>query len=208
MAIFIGHRVSNKVLEKHIRVYLHSYIQAFDASFVRWYSLFMFPSSKIKTALVLYSGGRDSSATALEMARLGYMVKLFTCQWGLSELVGPRGDSAPDIRHAELMGAFPKYIDPDRAIMGNPYLVRKLAIEKTNETHVVYPIALALAVHVDAILYCMKRDIKHIACGYSGYQATRDIYIEQREDFLLLMKEFVGEYGIEYHTPVIKKNKT
>ncbi|PIP03568.1 MAG: hypothetical protein COX54_02975 [Candidatus Yonathbacteria bacterium CG23_combo_of_CG06-09_8_20_14_all_46_18] len=80
MAIFIGHRVSNKVLEKHIRVYLHSYIQAFDASFVRWYSLFMFPSSKIKTALVLYSGGRDSSATALEMARLGYMVKLFTCQ--------------------------------------------------------------------------------------------------------------------------------
>jgi len=85
--------------------------------------------------------------------------------------------------------------------------VRKLAIEKTNETHVVYPIALALAVHVDAILYCMKRDIKHIACGYSGYQATRDIYIEQREDFLLLMKEFVGEYGIEYHTPVIKKTK-
>jgi len=117
MAIFIGHRVSNKVLEKHIRVYLHSYIQAFDASFVRWYSLFMFPSSKIKTALVLYSGGRDSSATALEMARLGYMVKLFTCQWGLSELVGPRGDSAPDIRHAELMGAFPKYIDPGNYLL-------------------------------------------------------------------------------------------
>ena len=71
----------------------------------------------------------------------------------------------------------------------------------------VYPIALALAVHAEAIVYCLKNGIEYIACGYSGYQAKEDRYIEQREDFFELMKKFVGEYGIHYHAPVIKKSK-
>ncbi len=41
-----------------------------------------------KKALVLYSGGRDSSSAAVQMAQAGYLVKLFTYQAGLSELVG------------------------------------------------------------------------------------------------------------------------
>ena len=163
-------------------------------------------SSK-KVALVLFSGGRDSSATAIEMVRAGYSVRLFTYQAGLAELVGPHGDSAPDIRHMELMNAFTQHIDAKRIITGNLYLVRKLAIDKTNSTHVVYPIALALAVHSGAILYCLENDIHDIACGYSGYQAQQDRYIEQRDDFFERMRVFLKEYGIEYHTPIIKKSK-
>ncbi|HEC33067.1 MAG TPA: hypothetical protein ENI63_02290 [Candidatus Kaiserbacteria bacterium] len=160
-----------------------------------------------KKVLVLFSGGRDSSSVAIEMARAKYLVKLFTYQAGSEELIGHRGDSAPDIRHAELLKAFPHHIDADRVITGNTYLIRKLAIEKTNNTHVVYPIALTLAVHTNAILYCLKNDIHNIACGYSGYQARKDRYIEQREDFLELTRKFLKEYGITYHAPIIKKSK-
>ena len=160
-----------------------------------------------KKVLVLFSGGRDSSSATIEMVLAGYNVSLFTYQAGLSELTGPNGDSAPDIRHKELASVFPDKIDQKRIIEGNTYLIRKLAIEKTNTTHVVYPIALALAVHSSAILYCIKNGIRDIACGYSGYQATEDRYIEQRSDFVELAKVFLKEYGITYHTPVIQKTK-
>jgi len=158
-----------------------------------------------KKALVLFSGGRDSSAAAVEMIRAGYSVRLFTYQ--MKELIGPRGDSAPDIRHFELSNTFPKKIDENRIIVKNLYLLKKLAIEKTNISHVVYPIAATLAIHTSAILYCLENDIHHIACGYSGYQAKLDRYIEQRKDFFELMKLFLQEYGIKYHTPIIEKSK-
>lgn len=164
----------------------------------------MYSSKKV---LVLYSGGKDSSSAVVEMARVGYLVKLFTYQAGLPELTGLRGDSAPDIRHQELIKAFPQQVDRDRIITGNMYLIRKLAIEKTNTTHVVYPIALALAVHTSAILYCLENEIFDIVSGYSGYQAEEDRYIEQHNDFLNLTVEFLREYGITYHAPVIKKTK-
>lgn len=158
-----------------------------------------------KKVLVLFSGGRDSSSVAVEMVRAGYKVKLFTYQ--MKELVGPHGDSAPDIRHMELMNTFPQHIDEKRVIVKNLYLIKKLAIDKTNITHVVYPIAATLAIHSNAILYCLENDIHDIASGYSGYQAKLDRYIEQRSNFFKLMKNFLKEYDIKYHAPIIEKSK-
>ncbi|MEK7564142.1 MAG: 7-cyano-7-deazaguanine synthase [Patescibacteria group bacterium] len=160
-----------------------------------------------KKVLVLFSGGKDSSATVVEMIRAGYHVVLFTFQLGRPELIGPNGDSAPDIRHLELFKSFPQHIDAKRIILGNNFLIRKLAIEKTNSTHVVYPLAIALVFLSDAILYCLKNDIHDIACGYSAYQASEDRYIEQRDDFIEYTKDFLKEYGITFHVPVVKKNK-
>lgn len=160
-----------------------------------------------KEVLVLFSGGRDSSSTVIEMARMGFKVTLFTYQAGLSELVGPRGDSAPDIRHKELLKLFPDLVNNDRVITTNSYLIRKLAIERTNSTHVVYPIALALACLSDAVLYCLENNIVNIACGYSGYQAKQDKYIEQRNDFVELTKAFLSNYAICLYTPVISKTE-
>ncbi len=160
-----------------------------------------------KKVLVLFSGGKDSSATVVEMIRAGYNVTLFTFQIGKAELTGPKGDSAPDIRHLELMKVFPEYVDAKRVIVENNYLIRKLAIEKTNSTHVVCPLAIALVFLSEAILYCLKNNIDNIACGYSEYQAKEDRYIEQRDDFVDYTKTFLKEYAIELHTPVIKKTK-
>jgi 7-cyano-7-deazaguanine synthase in queuosine biosynthesis len=160
-----------------------------------------------KIALVTFSGGKDSSASAIKMAQAGYKIRLFTYQAGMPELTGPLGDSAPDIRHRELLAAFPDNIEKERVITGNTYLIRKLAIERTNSTHVVYPIALALAVNSNVILYCLKNNITEVVCGYSGYQGKEDRYIEQRHDFFELMKKFLAEYGLNLHAPVIEKNK-
>lgn len=159
-----------------------------------------------KKVLVLFSGGRDSSATVIEMIRAGYKVKLFT-YLEFPGIVGPNGDSPSSIRYKELIDSFPKYIDSDRVIRINAYLVRKLAIEKTNKTHVVYPIVLALAIHVDAILYCLENNIYDIASGNSGYQAKENRYIEQQKHFCELTKDFLAEYGITYHTPIANKSK-
>lgn len=160
-----------------------------------------------KKVLILFSGGKDSSATVVEMIRAGYKAVLFTFQLGRPELTGLNGDSAPDIRHLELMKAFPEHIDAKRVIVGNNYLLRKLALEKTNSTHVVYPLAITLVFLSGAVLYCLENDIHDIACGYSAYQAKEDRYIEQRDDFIEHTKVFLKEYGIAFHTPVVKKTK-
>lgn len=162
--------------------------------------------TKRKKVLVLYSGGRDSSAAAITMAKLKHRVTLFTFQAGLPELTGHSGDSAPDIRHKELICAF-KEINSTRIIEGNPYLIRKLGIERTNTEHVVYPITLALAVHCAAIRCCKLNNFKKVVSGYSGYQSCRDIYIEQSPHFVKLTEEFLGEYDIEYETPVVTKSE-
>ncbi|MHB0978163.1 MAG: 7-cyano-7-deazaguanine synthase [Minisyncoccota bacterium] len=162
---------------------------------------------KPKTALVLFSGGRDSSAAAVELAKQGYMVRLYTCQNG-SELCGPQGDSAPDIRHKELVKAFPDNIEAVRIIEDKSYLIRKLGIEKTNVEYVIYPLVLALATHSFAVRYCHNHKIKIMASGYSGHQSKKENkYIEQRNDFVNLTKKLLKEYGISYLTPVINKTE-
>ena len=163
--------------------------------------------TKDKEGLILFSGGRDSSSAAVKLAIAGYKIRLFTYQAGFPELIGFLGDSAPNIRHQELLKAFGQNISAERVINDNSYLIRKLAIEKTNKEYVVYPIALALAVHANAICYCLKNNIKIIASGYSGHQSIKDKYIEQRKDFVLLTKKFLRKYGIEYLTPVINKSE-
>lgn len=160
-----------------------------------------------KKVLVLFSGGKDSSATMIEMIRVGYNVVPFTFQLGRPELFGPHGDSAPDIRYSELRKVFPEHVAPKRVVLGNIYLLRKLAIERTNSIHVVYPLAIALVFLTEAVLYCLKNGINDIACGYSAYQAKEDRYIEQRDDFVELTKTFLREYNIAFHTPVIRKTK-
>jgi tRNA U34 2-thiouridine synthase MnmA/TrmU len=159
--------------------------------------------NKPKEVLVLFSGGKDSSAVAAQLAASGYKVKLFSCIAGPTELSGPNGDSAPDIRVKELVEAFPNSIDSERIKYDDSYLIRKLGIERTNSTHVVYPLVLALAVHCSAICYCLKHGVKIIATGYSGYQAQKDNYIEQQPLFVKLTRKWVKSYGIEYLTPVI-----
>lgn len=158
-----------------------------------------------KEAVILYSGGRDSSAATIEMVRKGYFIKAFTLQ--LVELTGLKGDSAPDIRYQELKKVFTPQINENRFICKNLYLIKKLAIDRTNSTEVVYPIAVTLAIHVEALLYCINNNIKDIASGYSGYQAKIDRYIEQRNDFYEKMKSFLKEYGVTYHAPIKDKSK-
>jgi len=160
-----------------------------------------------KEVLVLYSGGRDSSASAVLMAQRGYDVKLFSCQDGSGELMGFKGDSAPDIRHKELLKIFPKNINLERIIKSHAYLIRKLGVEKTNKEHVVYPLALTLAFHSVAIKYCLENNITIIVSGYSGYQSNNEKYVEQHEDFVNLTRKFLKDYGISYETPVINKTE-
>ncbi len=158
-------------------------------------------------ALVLFSGGKDSSATAVELVKLGYEVTLLSCMIGQSELTGARGDSAPDIRMLEMLKAFPESIYPQRIFTNIAYLVRKLGIEKTNKEHVIYPLVFALAVSSVAVRYCLKNKIAVVGMGYSGYQSLKDNYIEQRPDFVELGKGFFQKYGITLLTPVAQKSE-
>ena len=150
---------------------------------------------------VAFSGGRDSSVAIIVAILKGYIVLPITLQVGAPELTGQRGDSAPEIRLQELRKKFPGKI-LERVIIENPHIIRIIALEKINKEHVVFPLALSLAVHTHAAVYCLNNGIEILFNGHAAYQGKKENYLEQSDHFNKLMKEFLVEFGVDVEIPL------
>lgn len=155
-------------------------------------------SEKLRDTTVLFSGGRDSSLAACLLANSGLCVHLLTCNNGASF-----GCDLPDYRASELATVFGDRI-ANRTVASTIGLFRRIALADIEDDFSKYKTNLIvlgsqLAMHSEAIVYCIRNSIKSVATGFATYQSD---YPEQRPEAIAAFREFLGEFNLAYSTPV------
>lgn len=151
-----------------------------------------------KRAVVLFSGGRDSSLAACLLARDGFILDLLTTFNGASI-----SSDVLEYRLRELRATFPENIAT--AVTLPTYgLFRRLALASIEEDFAKYkknliPLGDALATHAEAVVYCQRHKISVIASGYTSYER---MFPEQMPEAIKLVRDFLAEYSVQYLTPV------
>lgn len=162
-------------------------------------SVFKLPTDLAgREVTVLFSGGRDSTLVACLLALKGVKLHLLTGSCGLGI-----GTEVVEIRFQELSRKFSDNIVTWKTldIKG---LLGVLAFRNIENDFREYRTNLILlgekmALHTEAILYCLLLGIKYIADGTAKYQAH---LAEQTPEAVTFFREFSEEYGIQYLTPI------
>ncbi len=148
--------------------------------------------------VVLFTGGRDSSLTASLLANRGKFVHLLTCNNGANI-----NSEISEFRYNELKKNFDHHI-VSRIIIPSHGLFRRISLADIESDFKKFGKNLILlgdqlSIHTQAIIYCIVNEIKELASGFVTYEND---FAEQTPIAIQLLKSFVGEYGIEYSTPV------
>jgi predicted subunit of tRNA(5-methylaminomethyl-2-thiouridylate) methyltransferase len=151
-----------------------------------------------KEAVLLFSGGRDSSLAAVRLIEMGYEIHLLTFDNGAIEDI-----ARSNLRLAEFNDEIKKNIIT-RKIINCKELFKKIAlfgVEKDIKSFKTNLICMGckMAMHTISVNYCLKNDIKVIADGYTYYQRE---WPEQMPKAIEEIRNFHSKYGIEYINPV------
>lgn len=162
-------------------------------------SVFKLPTDLAgREVAVLFSGGRDSTLVACLLALKGVKLHLLTGSCGLGI-----GTEIVETRFQELSRKFSGNIVAWKTldIKGLLGAIAFRNIENDFREHQTNLILLGekMALHTEAILYCLSMGIKYIADGTTKYQAH---LAEQAPEAVTFFCEFSEEYGIQYLTPV------
>jgi len=151
-----------------------------------------------KEVAVLFSGGRDSTLVACLLALKGIKLHLLTGSCGLGI-----GTEIVETRFQELSRKFSDNIIHWKTldIKGLLGAVAFRNIEGDFRQYQKNLILLGekMALHTEAVLYCLSLGIKYIADGTTKYQAH---LAEQSPEAVTFFRKFSEEYGIQYLTPV------
>lgn len=152
-----------------------------------------------KEVVVLFSGGRDSTLVACLLALKGIKLHLLTGNCGLGV-----GTEIVETRFQELSRKF-----SDNIVIWQTLdikgLLGAIAFRNIEDDFREYHKNLILlgekmALHTEAVLYCLSLGIKYIADGTVKYQ---EHLAEQTPEAVTFFRKFSEEYGIQYLTPII-----
>lgn len=154
-------------------------------------------------AIVLFSGGLDSSLAACYMIEKGYDVELFHFDQGA--LIS---NNLVEIRCRELQNAY-----PTSSIMLHNLKsygsFRKIALTTIEADIIQYQVSLVcvgckLAMHAETIAFCLNNQIQVVADGSTAKQSK---YGEQRPVAIDFIRLLYKDYGIEYKNPIFDLDK-
>lgn len=156
-------------------------------------------SSELAPALVLFSGGRDSSLAACLEANRGRPLCLFTAATGATIDT----DIVP-YRVEEIRRAFPA-VEIEWLRRRCSGIFRRIALVDIENDFAQYRTNLILlgnqlAMQADALCVCVERGYRQMVSGFSGYQAQA--YMEQTPEATRIFCDFAAEFGVELLTPV------
>lgn len=108
-----------------------------------------------------------------------------------------------NFRVQEIQRIFPDNL-VRRVTISSYGLFRKIALANIESDFATYQknliiLGSQLASHAEAVLYCLKFDVRYIASGFTKYESFLP---EQMPQAISKLKAFVEEYGIQYATPV------
>jgi 7-cyano-7-deazaguanine synthase in queuosine biosynthesis len=160
-----------------------------------------------KEAVILYSGGLDSSAVACIYADQGYnRLELLTFDNGTQGHL-----ELSKVKIPELKKKFPD-TEINHQILSSKYLFKKMTLEKIEEDSKKYSsnllcVGCKISMHSEAIIYALNNGIYLIADGFAERQSE---FPEQDISFIKEMKKFQNSFGINYECPLYHtvKNKS
>ena len=155
-------------------------------------------NASVKTQLVMFTGGRDSTLAACYLMLQGIPVHLYSANSGCSlhrgilshrveELKNRFGDLVVEHTVEDISGTF-----------------RSIAIENIEGDILKYRKNLVLlgeklAIHAHLIDFCRRHDIEVINDGITHYQQE---FPEQRLVAKEYLVDLMQEFGIKYHSPI------
>ncbi len=147
---------------------------------------------------LLFSGGVDSTAAAITLARRFDAIHLLTFGNGYGHLQIERSRGRADELRTRLPGRISHEVRSVRP------LFEKLLAQPAQDldrfgSGFVWCLACKIAMHTEAILYNLAHGVATIADGSSG--ATAEM-VEQMPSSLRRIRGFYGEHGIGYESPV------
>jgi len=143
-----------------------------------------------KKIAILFSGGVDSTATAIYLLKRGYETHLLTFDNGAEKWL--------DL--AEYKAGWIKKQFPERCsweLRDSTHLFHELAIRPLEQDVKKFGNLICcgckLAMLCEAIIYCKRNNITELA---DGFQRAQDYYPEQTPDYMVPADRFAGAYGI------------
>lgn len=148
-----------------------------------------------KTIAVLFSGGADSTATAVHYLQKGYAVHLLTFDNGAEKWL-----ELAEYKAHWIIQQFPESCS--WRLLDSTYLFHELAIRPLEQDVKKYGNLVCcgckLAMLAESILYCRRNGITELA---DGFQKAQDYYPEQTPDYIVPADGFARAYGIKYVHP-------
>lgn len=160
--------------------------------------LMKYKTSNKKEAVLLFSGGRDSSLAAVQLIEMGFEIHLLTFDNGATQDIAKSNLRLSEFDNNVKMNII------KRKIVNSRELFKKIALTCLEKDIVSYKTNLIcmgckMAMHTISLNYCLKNGIGVIADGYTYYQRE---WPEQMPPAIKEIKKFHNKYGIEYINPV------
>lgn len=158
-----------------------------------------------KEAIILYSGGLDSSAVVAKLADSGYTrLHLLTCDNGAQDHIDYSQIKLEDFKRQFTMTDFIHVICPVK------YLFKELALRDIEEDIPTYKtnllcVGCKMAMHAEAMVYALKNNIHVVADGFAKRQEG---FPEQDSSFLEKMRRIYGQYGLQNESPLYEIAKS
>lgn len=165
----------------------------------------MIKKNKNKEAIILYSGGLDSSAVAGLYGFKGYnRLHLLTFDNGCQSNI--------DLSKVKLFSIKDRFPDTQyiHKILSSKYPFKKIAIETLEEDFKDYSTNLVcvgckMSMHTESVLYAIENNIGEVVDGFAKRQKE---YPEQDKVFIEYMQRFYSKYNLIYSSPLYERVKT
>lgn len=154
-----------------------------------------------REAVVLFSGGTDSTAAVTLVAPQFDRVHLLTCKHSGLHNIENSGTNVPKL--VEALGD--KFVH--RVVEMDPLfrLVARVDYLRSVRRHGMLLLAncglCKLAMHLSALLYCLEHEVRWVADGANVHM---DVFPAQMAPVIELLKGMYGRFGVTYFNPVFE----
>ena len=151
-------------------------------------------------ALLMYSGGLDSSASAIIMLEQFERLHLLTYSYGYGQLFlkwAKKGANGL----IEVFGPqrFIHVITSVKDIFQRIFVRSAVRDYKNYKSRFIWCLACKLSMHTSNIIYCLEHGLNAASDGSSGETAY---YVEQMPQSIKAIRQFYSEFGVNFVTPV------
>ena len=151
---------------------------------------------------VMFSGGLDSTTTVVLLSEVYEKLHLLTFCNGYGHcFVGWSKRQRSNLDRILGMDRYVHVIQSCSDLFAR-LLINTLAKDyRTYRSKFIWCMACKLAMHTYTIMYCLEHEIRHSSDGSSGQTSY---YVEQMQPTLKAIKNYYGEFGIDFSTPVYR----